>query len=254
MLSKARIPLLALAVLLFGVISAAASATETYIGRLIAEDLFDKLKFQGRIAVWPVDATQAQNAGLTPAAAATLADNIRAAVHQIGLQKGLTFVERQAISKVFQEQQFSHNATDSQFEALAHQARADALVLISFERKNPAEIVVSARLVKANGTAAGQILATSKSYEVAMAQSQASAPAAAPSAQAQVAQAPQAAAAIPTPGTVTPTYYAAPTYYQTQTYYPAYAYSPGPVYYSAPTYYAPRYYYRPAVAVHWGRR
>ena len=251
MLSKARIRFLAVAFAVLAPVTA--WATETYIGRLIAEDLFDKLKFQGRIAVWPVDAAQAQNAGLTPTAAATLADNIRAAVHQIGLQKGLTFVERQAISKVFQEQQFSHNATDSQFEALAHQARADALVLISFERKNAAEIVVSARLVKTNGTAAGQILATSKSYEVAMAQSQASVPAPVPAQapQASVTQAPMTMAppAAPrAPGTVTP------TYYQTQTYYPAPTYYSAPVYYSAPAYYAPRYYYRPAIAVRWGRR
>lgn len=158
-----------LAMAAVGLMSVAGVArADTYVGRLIAEDLFDHLKFSGRIAVWPVDAAQARAVGLTPASARMLADKIRAAVQQIGAAKGLTFVEREAISKVFQERQFAHNAKDSDFEALAHQANADALVLINLERESPAEITVSARLVSAKGAGIGQILATSKIYEVAM--------------------------------------------------------------------------------------
>src|SRR5215469_5834708 len=81
-----------------------------------AETYVDGLKFSGRIAVWPVDAEQARNASLTPSAAAALGDKIRSELHHIGAKKGFSFVEREAISKVFQEQQFAHSAKDSDFE------------------------------------------------------------------------------------------------------------------------------------------
>ena len=267
--------LLALAVA--GLMSMAPAArADTYVGRLIAEDLFDHLKFSGRIAVWPVDATQAREAGLTPSAAGMLADNIRVSVHKIGAAKGLTFVEREQISKVFQEQQFAHGAKDSDFETLAHDANADALVLITLERDSPTEIVVSARLVKAKGTGIGQIIATSKTYDVPMTQMAAAAPPVAPAKSNGVAirQLPQdippvapppAPAVQPqtiSPYTVTPTTAAAyGSYYYAPSYTSAYAAAPAVpyVYPAVRTYYAP--YYRPRLAVayapayrRWGRR
>jgi hypothetical protein len=220
------------------------SYAETYVGRLIAEDLFERLKFSGRIAVLPVDAAQARDAGLTQSSAAALGDKVRSAIHQIGAAKGFSFVEREAISKVFQEQQFAHNAKDSEFETLAHQANADALVVISLYRKDTADIAVSARLVRAQGTATGQVVVTSKSYDVPMAEvSTASVPAAG----GQVAEAPRPAAL---PGTVTPTNTATGTAYSAY-YVPAYTYAytvtPAPTYvYPAPVY-APASYYAPRV-------
>lgn len=252
--------ILALAVV--GLLSAGSKArAETYVGRLIAEDLFDHLKFSGRIAVWPVDATQARQAGLTPSAAAMLADKIRVAVHKIGAAKGLVFVEREQISKVFEEQQFAHNARDSDFETLAQEANADALVLISLERESPAEIVVSARLVKAKGAGIGQIIATSKAYDVAMTQMATAAPASAANTltarPAPASAPPTVQPAAPTvqpqtitPDTVTPTGTVTPPYGYAPAYTSAYA-APPPVPYAyppVPAYYPPPY-YRPRVAV-----
>jgi hypothetical protein len=222
------------------------SYAEIYVGRLIAEDLFDKLKFSGRIAVWPVDAAQARDAGLTPSSAAGLGDKIRTEIQQIGAKKGFTFVEREAISKVFQEQQFAHGAKDSEFETLAHQANADALVLVSLYRKDASELAVSARLVRANGAAAGQVLVASKSYDVSLAEIST---AAVPEPRGQLAQ---TSAPVPA-GTVTPT--KTVTTVTAMPYYaPAYTYAyaaPAPAYaYAAPTYArAPAIYYRPRLAI-----
>jgi hypothetical protein len=233
-----------------------ASHAETYVGRLIAEDLFDRLKFSGRIAVWPADAAQARDAGLTPSAAAALCDKIRTEIQQIGAKKGFSFVEREAISKVFQEQQFAHNAKDSDFETLAHDANADALVLVSLYRKDPAEIAVSARLVKTKGTAAGQVLVASQSYDVPMTEIST---AAVSKPQPQVAAAAPPPAAQPRTVTPTNTVTAAPYYAPTYAY--AYTVTPTPVYappsayaYAAPVY-APAIYYPPRVrvAVRYGR-
>ncbi len=245
---------LILALTLAGVLSLMRAAyADTYVGRLIAEDLFDRLKFSGRIAVWPVDATQAGDAGLTASSAAALGDKIRTEIQQIGAKKGFSFVEREAISKVFQEQQFAHSAKDSDFETLAHQANADALVLISLYRKDATEIAVSARLVKAKGTAAGQVLVASKSYDVPLAEIST---AAAPDPQRQTAQAPTAAVR---PDTITPrtttvgatsgSYYVpAYTYAYTVTPAPVYAYT-APAYVPAPTIYYPR---RVGIAIGYG--
>ncbi len=224
------------------------SHAETYVGRLIAEDLFDKLKFSGRIAVWPVDAAQARDAGVTPSSAAGLADKIRTEIQQIGAKKGFSFVEREAISKVFQEQQFAHGAKDSDFETLAHQANADALVLVSLYRKDTSDLVVSARLVKAKGTAAGQVLVASKSYDVPVAEISA---AAVPDPHGQLAQTPrppvQAGTVTPTPTVTNVT--AAPYYAYAPTYTYAYPAAPAPAYaYAAPAY-APAIYYRPRVTI-----
>lgn len=272
----------ALALAFVGCVSTAtAASTDDYVGRLIAEDLFDKLTFSGRIAVWPVDAAQARASGVAPSAAASLADNIRAAIHHIGAARGLTFVEREAISKVFQEQQFSHNAKDSDFETLAQRANADALVVINLHRANPTQIVVSARLVGAKGEKVSQILATSRAYEVAMAE-----PTPSPSASASPAPAirPHASrssasgAAQPAPGkplpparsdtitprvtprvaTVTPygapyaPLYAAPAASYA---YPPPAYPP-PYYYAAPPYAVPAasFAYMPGYYGRWGWR
>ena len=252
MQSRPTKAVLLLALALAGVLSPIrASHAETYVGRLIAEDLFDRLKFSGRIAVWPIDGAQARDAGLTPSAAAGLADKIRTEIQQIGAAKGFTFVEREAISKVFQEQQFAHSAKDSDFESLAHQANADAMVLVSLYRKDAADVAVSARLVRAKGTAAGQVLVASKSYDVPLSEMST---AAASDPRGPVAQAPRPA---PQPGTVTPTptVTAAPTAPYYTAYAPAYPYAyaytvpPAPVYaYAAPAY-APAVYYRPRVAV-----
>ena len=245
--------LLIFALTVVGVLSLMrAASAETYVGRLIAEDLFNRLKFSGRIAVWPVDAAQARDAGLTSSSAAALGDKIRTEIHQIGGAKGFSFVEREAISKVFQEQQFAHNAKDSDFETLARQANADALVLISLYRKDTAEIAVSARLVRAKGSAAGQMLTASKSYDVPVTEIAA---AAVPDPRSGTAAAPPPAAL---PDTITPTRTVTRTAYS-PSYVPAYAYSytvtPAPVY-AYPAYaYAPAAYYAPRVrfAVGYGR-
>lgn len=248
--------ILILALTLAGVLSLIrASHAETYVGRLIAEDLFDRLKFSGRIAVWPVDAAQARDAGLAPSAAATLGDKIRTELQQIGVKKGFSFVEREAISKVFQEQQFAHNAKDSDFETLAHQANADALVLVSLYRKDAGEVAVSARLVRSKGTAVGQVLVASRSYDVALTEIST---AAASAPRIQAAEAPRQAAL---PGTVTPANTvtaatSAPYYAPAYPY--AYTVTPAPVYaYAAPSY-APAIYYpyyprRVVLAVGYGR-
>ncbi len=242
---------------------ASAARAETYVGRLIAEDLFEKLKFSGRVAVWPLDAAQARAARLSSSDAAMLTDNIRVAIQHLGAAKGVTFVEREAISKIFQEQQFAHGAKDSDFEKLARQAHADALVLISLQRKDAAEIVVSARLVRSAGAAIGQILATSKVYEVEVAQAAIPKPtgnAPAPTAKSATGAPPPADARKPVlgtplptvlPDTVTPTPRAsASPPYQTYTYAPAYPTTPALAYAYQP---AP-YYIRPRVAFGYWRR
>ncbi len=206
-----------------------AARAEIYVGRLIAEDLFDSLKFSGRIAVWPLDAGQAGEAGLTPSAAAALADRIRTEIQLIGAAKGFSFVEREAISKVFQEQQFAHGAKDSDFETFARQANADALVLLSLHRKDRAQLVVSARLVRSKGPAAGLVVVTSKTYEVAIAETQ---------------PAPGAAASAVKPDTVTPSRGTASAYGTYYGYVPAYTYG-----YT----YAPAYYVQAPYAA-WGWR
>ena len=206
---------------------AGAARAEIYVGRLIAEDLFDRLKFSGRIAVWPLDAAQAGEVGLTTSAAAALGDKIRTEVQHLGAAKGFSFVEREAISKVFQEQQFAHGAKESDFEILARRANADALVLISIHRKDRAELVVSARLVRARGSAVGEVVVTSRTYEVAMAE--------ASLATAEPAQGGGAAAVKP--DTVTPTGGATSTYgayYPYVTAYPAYTYTAPAYYVQAP--------------------
>ncbi|HEU5327158.1 MAG TPA: hypothetical protein VFU78_03640, partial [Thermomicrobiales bacterium] len=109
----------------------------------------------------------------------------------------------------------------------------------------PNQIVVSARLVRAKGTAVGQIIATSKAYELAMSQVAPSPPVAATGPQAPTSPAP-AASQLPFgrplppawPGTVTPTSAGVPVY--GASYAPTYVVAPAAAYaYPAPGYYAP---------------
>lgn len=132
----------------------------------LAKDLFQSVSwnYNGRIAVWPLDSKEAALSALPASTAALLGEEVRTALQRVGLQKGYRFVERAAITKVFQEQQFSQGRTDAEFAELARQSGADALVIVSLNRRDSTNAVMSARLVQITGRTPGQLLAATGSY------------------------------------------------------------------------------------------
>ena len=147
---------------LLGVGSFFSASTSVYANETsIASEIVNGLNKSFVVAVQPIDRSEAK---VSAATANSIVDKLINAIQLKGKSLGITQVDRGKLEEINREQQEFQNIDD--YSALVAGAGADVIISPSVNRLNGNEVEVSARALGVKGSAAGKVLAASKTYRI----------------------------------------------------------------------------------------
>jgi hypothetical protein len=127
----------------------------------IASEIVNGLNKSFVVAVQPIDRSEAK---VSAATANSIVDKLINAIQLKGKSLGITQVDRGKLEEINREQQEFQNIDD--YSKLVAGAGADVIISPSVNRLNGNEVEVSARALGVKGSAAGKVLAASKTYRI----------------------------------------------------------------------------------------
>ena len=127
----------------------------------IASEIVNGLNKPLVVAVQPINRSEAK---VSAATAKSIVDKLINAIQLKGQSLGITQVDRGKLEDINREQQEFQNIDD--YSKLIAGAGADVIISPSVNRLNGKEIEISARALGVKGSAAGRVLAASKTYQI----------------------------------------------------------------------------------------
>ncbi|MDB2468581.1 hypothetical protein N9X39_00735 [Alphaproteobacteria bacterium] len=127
----------------------------------VASDIVNGLNKPFVVAVQPINRSEAKVSATT---AKSIADKLINSIQLKGQSVGITQVDRGKLEDINREQQEFQNIDD--YSKLIANAGADVIISPSVNRLSDQEIEISARALGVKGSAAGKILAASKTYRI----------------------------------------------------------------------------------------
>jgi hypothetical protein len=127
----------------------------------VASEIVNGLNKSFVVAVQPINRSEAKVSAVT---AKSILDKLINAIQQKGQSLGITQVDRGKLEDINREQQEFQNIDD--YSKLIAGAGADVIISPSVNRLTDQEIEISARALGVKGSAAGKVLAASKTYRI----------------------------------------------------------------------------------------
>jgi hypothetical protein len=127
----------------------------------VASEIVNGLNKSFVVAVQPINRSEAK---VSAATAKSILDKLINAIQLKGQSLGITQVDRGKLEDINREQQEFQNIDD--YSKLIAGAGADVIISPSVNRLTDQEIEISARALGVKGSAAGKVLAASKTYRI----------------------------------------------------------------------------------------